>query len=181
MLKDKIEELGYNYKEFLGWQGIFESDNPVDDYIKWKEDIKTLVIDDKNFSHYFFDVRKYGPKPGQVLACYETKADLIEGDLKSDIINLLTKNDGAGGKASILLRKLAGATEKSSIEVVKSIINDLLNGLNEEDVAKKPYEMHCQYYFYTFKDCLPTNDPKWWSASLIDVRYNLPQEETDEL
>lgn len=128
----------------------------------------SLVIDQSNFNQYFFDARTNPPKKGQVLACYETKADFVDGNLKRDIIHLLMTNPKAGESTTRLLNKVGGATHKSSIDVIKQMTSDLLSGMSSDDVSKKPYEMHCQFFYYTQKELIP-NDPHWWSTSLIDA------------
>jgi len=129
-----------------------------------------LVIDESNFDEYFFDVRTNKPQPGQVLACYDAIAEFIDGDLKRDIIQLLLQNNRAGATAPRLMQKLAGATNKSAIKVVKEMLSDLISGMSITAVAVKPYEFHCQHFYYTKKEYLPDNDPHWWSTSLLDVR-----------
>jgi len=129
-----------------------------------------LVIDDSNFEEYFFDVRTNKPKPGQVLACYDAIAEFIDGNLKQDIIQLLLQNNRAGETAPRLMQKLAGATVETSMSVVKEMLNDMIAGMPPSEVARKPYEFHCQHFYYTQKEYLPDNDPHWWSSCLIDVR-----------
>ncbi len=129
-----------------------------------------LIIDSSNFDEYFFDVRKHKPKPGQVLVCYDAIAEFVDGNLKRDIIQLLLQNDKAGETAPRLMQKLAGAVLDDSMKVVKKMLQDLILGMTIDDVATKPYEFHCQHFFYTKKQYIPRNDPHWWSTSLIDVR-----------
>ena len=129
-----------------------------------------LVIDDSNFDEYFFDVRKHKPQQGHVLACYDAIAEFVDGNLKRDIIQLLLQNNKAGETAPRLMQKLAGATNKSAIKVIKEILSDLIAGMSLEEVAQKPYEFHCQHFYYTRKEYLPIGDPHWWSTSLLDVR-----------
>lgn len=173
---------GYSRDEFLDWMIVHcKVDNPLEeddlsnfaqDFKDYRESLKTLEIDDANFDQYFFDVRRNRPKPGQVLACYVSKADFVDSNIKRDIINLLSNNDKGGSSAVALLEKLSGATKKSAIATVKSMTNDLLSGLSVDEVASKPYDMQCEFYFYTYKECIPENDSHWWSASLIDVTRN---------
>ncbi len=129
-----------------------------------------LIIDESNFDEYFFDVRKHKPKPGQVLACYDAIAEFVDGNLKRDVIQLLLQNDKAGETTPRLMQKLAGSVLEDSMKVVKEILKDLISGMTIDDVASKPYEFHCQHFFYTDRQYIPQNDRRWWSTSLIDVR-----------
>ena len=129
-----------------------------------------LIIDESNFDEYFFDVQKHKPKPGQVLVCYDAIAEFIDGNLKRDVIQLLLQNDKAGETAPRLMQKLAGSVLDDSTKVIREILQDLIDGMPIDDVADKPYEFHCQHFFYTEKQYIPKNDPHWWSTSLIDVR-----------
>jgi len=187
----RVGELGHSPSEFKGWcQQYIEVKNVeqlrcgehqcetlseflvgvIHSFVEWHDSLEKLEIDESNFEDYFFDVRHNKPKPGQVLACHESLADLIDGNLKRDFIHVLmhSKKGGSGGPR--LLQKLAGATEESSYALTKSILGDLLSGMSTDEVASKPYEFRCQHFYYTWRGCIPTNDPHWWSASLIDVR-----------
>lgn len=153
----------------LAYDGVPKT--AVSDFVAYLESLKTLEIDESNFDQYFFDTRKHKPKPGQVLACYESMADLVDGNLKRDIIHLLMTKEQTATRCVALLQKLAGATDKSAVKVVKEMMTDLLSGKSTDEVAAKPYELQCRYYYYCYKQCMPTDDPRWWSTSLIDVRF----------
>lgn len=134
-----------------------------------REALKSLVIDETNFNQYFSDARKHRPKPGQILACYEASADLVDGNLKRDIIHLLMTNKKAGESCPRLLQKLGGATPNESLKVIKEMMYDLLAGMGTDEVADKPYSYQCQFFYYTWRECMPKNDPHWWSTALVDV------------
>jgi hypothetical protein len=134
-----------------------------------REALKELVIDENNFDEYFFDARKHGPKLGQILACYDANAEFVDGNLKRDLIHLLMTNH-KGGEASIrLLQKLGGATSTSALPVVKEMMRDLLSGKSSDEVAAKAYSFQCQFFYYTWRECMPKDDPHWWSTALVDV------------
>ena len=135
-----------------------------------REALKTLVIDESNFSDYFFDVDRHGPQKGQVLACYESSADFIDGNMKRDIIHLLLTNEKAGETCPRLMQKLAKATPESAIQVIKDMTKDLLSGMGTDAVAEKPYHFDLRAFYYTWKECMPEHDRHWWSSCLIDVR-----------
>ena len=130
-----------------------------------------LIIDENNFEQYYHDIDKFKPEKGEVLACYESMAEFIDGDLKRDLIKLLMLNENAGEVAPRLMRKLAKATPESALAVTKEMAKDLLSGMSEDEVAAKPYPMHLKAFYYTRKEYLPENDKHWWSMSLIDVRH----------
>ena len=131
--------------------------------------MKTLVIDASNFDQWFHDARKNRPQRDQVLACYETGAEFVDGNLKRDVVHLLMTTDNAGETGPRLLQKLASTTSESSLAIIKEMAKDLLSGMGSEEVALKPYPMHCRFFYYTWRECIPENDPHWWSTSLIDV------------
>lgn len=153
----------------------------VDRFKEYCDGLSDLVIDESNFNQYFFDTRHHPPKPGQILACYEAKADFIDGNLKRDIIHILISKDNASQSAVQLMQKLAGATDLASIDVIKSIMKDLYSGMSTEEVAAKPYEFQFRYFYYTYRQCMPKNDPHWWSTSLVDVRYSSEGKLAEEL
>ena len=144
-----------------------------------REMMRNLVIDSSNFDQWFHDTRKNKPQKDQVLACYETWAELVDGNLKRDIIHLLMTTDNAGETGPRLLQKLAGATTESSLEVIKEMTNDLLSGMGSEGVASKPYSMHCRFFYYTWRECMPQSDPHWWSTSLVEA-YRPTDDEIDK-
>jgi hypothetical protein len=135
-----------------------------------------LVIDESNFSDYFFDARKHGPKPGQVMACYETYAEFVDGNLKRDVLHLLTNTDKVEA-AQRLLQRVGAVIYEDSLRIIQEMTDDLLNGMSPAEVAAKPYEMRLQFFYYTDKELVP-NDPHWWHSKLIECRHS---DETDAL
>lgn len=129
-----------------------------------------LIIDETNFNEYFFDVRTHSPQKGQTLACYQAIAEFVDGNLKRDIINLLINTDKVEA-AQRILQKIGNTSEKDSIRIVREMCDDLLSGMTEDEVAEKPYEMVMEAYYYTDPDLVPSNDPHWWSTSLM--QFNL--------
>jgi len=128
------------------------------------ENEKTLdeevVIDEKNFDSYFFDVRMHKPQRGQVMARYCATAEFVEGRLKKDIIDLLWRCDKAEA-ATRVMRKLGCAQERESIRVVKEIAKDLASGMPPEEVEKKVYKYGVEMFFYTRQEYIPVDDPHW--------------------
>lgn len=141
----------------------------------------TEVIDESNFHEYFVDVRKHGPKKGQILARFSAVADLIEGQLKQDIIYLLSTMDNGGISAVKVMQKLGCATYEAAIDVCMEIAEDLKTGYSESDVEvgthpdsnrplpdlvsekveKKVYSYHYEQFFYTQAECVPKDDKHW--------------------
>lgn len=129
-----------------------------------------LIIDETNFDQYFFDARKNKPKQGQVLACFESLAELHDGQLKQDMLNLLVTNPKGSEFASRLLQKVGCALESESYKVTKAMLQDMLNGMSESEILAKPYEYACRLLYYTQHEYVPQNDKRWWSTSFIDTR-----------
>ena len=130
-----------------------------------------LVINEKNFEEYFFDARKNAPQKGQVMAKYIAIAELVEGTLKKDLINLL-KLDKAAAAVSVL-SKLGGAKYQDAVKICLEISNDLLSGLSEDEILAKPYKFTLEHFFYTQKDYVPKGDPHWETIDLLFDREDL--------
>jgi hypothetical protein len=125
-----------------------------------------LVIDETNFNDYFFDVRKHAPKRGQVMACYTATAELIEGNLKRDLVYLLSMTDKVNESVQ-LLRKIGLASEEDSVRVCREIAEDLNAGLVAKEIMNKVYEYKFQAFYYTDKELVPMDNPAW---SIVDLR-----------
>ena len=50
------------------------------------------IIDEKNFDQYFFDVRINKPQKNQVLVKYSAMAELVDGVMKKNLIELCKKD-----------------------------------------------------------------------------------------
>lgn len=130
--------------------------------------MEELIIDESNFDQYFFDVRKHEFKKGQVIACYTSNAEIVEGLDKDRLINILL-TPGAGLAAIQFMKKVFLAVEKDSIFVPIEILNDFKKGCSREYVSKKPYLFTMQMLFYTEEQYVPKNDPHW---SIIEIIGN---------
>ncbi len=106
----------------------------------------------------FFDTRKHKPKKGQILASFRAVADFIDGKGKKDIIDLIKK--GQIYQAVQLMKKAHCVVEPDCYTVCRNISEDLLT-MSEEEVEKKPYQMIVNYTFYTDRENVPTDDPRW--------------------
>lgn len=129
-----------------------------------------ITITRENFNEYFHDVRTNQPKRGQVMARYAAVAELVDGELKRDIIDMLCLHNQIESVMKIL-RKLAGATEQDAIKVPLEMSRDLLT-LTPEQVAAKPYPFVCEFFFYTKKEHIPV-DPHWSCISIDNLEQFL--------
>jgi hypothetical protein len=120
-----------------------------------------IVIDENNFSQYFRDARTSKPESGDILVFYKSGAELMNGELKEQMIYALYHEKIGAQKAIQLFMKLGGATHHESIKVVKAMNDDLMSGMTNEEVLNKSYEFILQLSFYTKKEYVPKNDPHW--------------------
>lgn len=131
-----------------------------------EENLEGLVIDETNFDQYFFDAKKHTPKKGQVMARYTATAYLEDGNLKRDLISLLSKSNKAEA-ASRVMKVLGGATAKDSYRVPKEMAIDLAMGMSEDEVAKKPYKYTFETVYWAAKGVVPENDPHWYTIPVL--------------
>lgn len=124
-----------------------------------------LVIDQSNFDQYFRDCRKSKPERGDVIARYIAIAELGEGQLKSDLVDLLHKDKV--NAAIQVMRKLGLSSEQTAVKTCREICSDLLSGMSKEEVKSKNYEFVLESFFYTKKEYVPTDDPHW---SIISIK-----------
>jgi hypothetical protein len=127
-----------------------------------------LIIDEKNFSEYFRDVRVSKPQRGDVMAKWIGRAEFIEGDMKKNIIDLLANKDKVFAAIQVMT-KLGHATYKDAIKVCKEICNDLISGMTHEDVEKKAYSYDVEMFYYTKKENVPEDDPHWYVIGIKNL------------
>lgn len=120
-----------------------------------------LIIDDSNFSQYFRDVLVSKPQKGDVLACYKAVAELIDGDLKEQVVEALFVDKIGANKAVSLMTKLGKAPRKEAIKLVKTIAMDLYNGMQKHLVLAKAYEYMFEIFYYTKEEYVPKDDHHW--------------------
>jgi hypothetical protein len=126
-----------------------------------------MEINASNFDQYFFDVRTHKPEKNQVMASYTAIAELREGRLKSDLIDLFLNKDKT--EAAIqLLRKIGLAKERDAIKVCREICEDLKT-MSVEEVEKKSYKFVMEAFYYTQKEHIPLDDPHWNVISLVNL------------
>ena len=152
-------------------------DRPVDQFIDIPqsevEEIKKnhladdVIIDENNFHEYFFDVRMHQPRSGQVMARFRSRAELVDGQLKRDMVNLLIKHERGGEAAKQVMKKLACAIETDAIKVPLEMASDLARGMSADEVCEKPYEYGLECFYYTDAANVPKNDKHWEIIKLI--------------
>lgn len=126
------------------------------------------------FEEEFFDVRKHGPKPGQVLAKFSAMADFVDDWVKQNVVAILTKAEGGALSAMKVMRNSVGATELDAIRVPLEMCKDLAENKTIEEVLMKPYRFKMEKFYWTKKDNVPSDNPHW---SLIEVKKPLSIEQ----
>jgi hypothetical protein len=138
-----------------------------------------LVIDDSNFGSYFFDVKKHAPKEGQVMARYIAKAELVGGEEKGYLIDMLITNPMGAEMGVQMSQNLFGAQEKEAIKLCKDIAQDLLNGIPRHQVMEKPYSYTLERFYWTEEKYVPKDDPHW-QAIQVTILLNNPEKNEEE-
>ena len=127
-----------------------------------------VEITQENFSEYFHDVRTHQPQRGQVMARYAATAELVDGGLKRDLIDILCLHETPETVVK-LMKKIGCATERDSWCVPLAMAKDLLSGEAPDVVANKPYKFVCEAFFYTKKEYIPIDDPHWSCVTLNNL------------
>lgn len=127
-----------------------------------------IEIDDNNFSHYFRSMRS-PPEKGDVIAQYTAVAELVDGNEKRQIISLLTSTEDKMEATAQVMRKLLHASEIDAYRVPRMMAEDMLSGMDEEEVAMKPYRYTLEMFFYSKPEFIPKGDPHWSSISVINA------------
>lgn len=127
------------------------------------------LVNDKNFNEFFFDVAEHGPKPGQVMACWRAVAELVDGDEKRSVVNLLCENNLGADMAVRVLTGLCSARERDAVRAAKEMSQDLLSGMTREEVLEKPYRLVLEKFFYTWKKYVP-DDPHWQVIKIVNAK-----------
>ena len=136
-----------------------------------------IEITDENFSEYFRDVRQHKPNQDEVMACFRASAELVEGNEKRNLMDLLMNTDKAVA-ASQVMRKLFNSTEEDSLRIPAEVCKDLLEvGYNA--TLAKPYKYTLELFYYAKKEHVPVDDPHWSIISLIDVSKFSVEEKED--
>jgi uncharacterized protein (DUF2267 family) len=127
-----------------------------------------LVIDESNFGEYFRDCRTSKPERGDIMARYMARAEFIDGQMKKDVIDLLSNRDKAYA-ATQVMRKLGCATQPEAVRICKEICQDLASGMTPEEVERKSYEYDMEVFYYTKKEHIPIDDPRWTPIGIANL------------
>lgn len=133
----------------------------------------TMTLTENNFTEHFFDVRRQGPRKGQVMARFSAMADLVDDWVKCNMVTLLLKQKKGSESVCKIMANMIGATEKDSIRIPLEMATDLANGMTTQQVLEKPYRFKLEQYYWTTKECVPDN-VHW---SVIDI---LNKEQLDQ-
>ena len=143
------------------------------------------IIDDSNFNEHFFDARNHGPKKNHILARFSAIAEFVDGQMKQDIIYLLSTMDNGGASAVKVMQKLGCATYEAAIDVCSQVAEDLqaghtkgmtIDSVNEE-VESKVYSYHYEQFFYTEAACVPEEDAHWDIIQISNLDKHLDKVE----
>lgn len=129
--------------------------------------MEELIIDEANFGQYFFDIKTHKPVKGQIIAKYTATAELVEGDLKKNILTLL-KSENKVLSAVKVFQKLGCTCEPESVRVCKLMLEDVLNGMTDKKILKKPYKYRFEAFYYAKQEHVPIEDPHWSIISILN-------------
>jgi hypothetical protein len=127
-----------------------------------------LVIDDKNFDQYFFDIKKHRPQKGQVLARYAAVAELTDKFPKGALVDMLVHNPKAPELVPKVLRNMCHVLEKDATRLALEMANDLVAGMTESEVISKSYRMQIELFFWAKPEYVPRDDPHWSCVEIIN-------------
>lgn len=136
-----------------------------------------VVINEDNFSEYFFDARTHKPQRGQCMAIYTAVAELVDGQLKRDVVYLLSSTPKVSESIQ-LLRKIALMNEEDAISICLDIARRLHEGQTSDVICEHPHEYKFEAGYYTNKEHIPTDDKHWAMVELTNLEEFI--EETEE-
>lgn len=127
-----------------------------------------LVIDESNFDQYFFDIKKIGPKRGQILARYTAMAELTDKFPKGAVVDMLVRNPKAPELVPKVLTNMCHLIPKEAMRVAIEMAHDLSKGMSEKDVIEKTYKVQIEMFFWTKPEYIPKDDPHWNCIEIIN-------------
>lgn len=133
-------------------------------------------INSSNFGSYFADVRHFLSKKGDVIARFRAVAELIDGFEKREMIELLKKPNSARA-VSQMMRKLANAMEPDTYSVPIAMAKDILAGMSDDEIAKKPYEYTIELFYYAQPEYVPKDDLNWTIISIVNAKDYITSKE----
>jgi len=138
-----------------------------------------IEITDENFDEYFHDVRRCSPQKGEVMVCYTSSAQFVEGHEKRHMLKVI-QMDGKIEAATQIMRKLLFANELDAYRVPKEMLKDLISGMTEEEVVQKPYDYTVEIFYYTKPECIPKDDPHWHQITIMNMDEFFEKKELEE-
>lgn len=126
-----------------------------------------MELSNEEFAERFKDIRHHTPEPGQVIARYRAKAELIEGYEKQNLMDLLFMADKALPAVQVM-SSIFCAIEEDAVRVPLEIAEDLQK-MPYAEVLAKPYPYTIELLYYTHPEYIPTNDPHWSSVSVLNL------------
>ena len=131
------------------------------------EQLETVDVDvfsPENFPKYFREVGRSKPEKGESLVIFRSPAELVDGDVKKDVIEHMLENDfGAQHGIQVLMRNCS-MSYADAMRVCKEICADMLV-MEKEAVMNKAYKFVFEKQYYANKKYVP-EDPRWEIVTL---------------
>jgi hypothetical protein len=138
-----------------------------------------IIIDESNFHEYFFEIAKYKPQKGQVLARYTAMAEFVEGDVKDFVVSALLNNAMGAEMSSQVMKHHCHATDEYASAVPLEIAKDLKDGMTAEEVKKKAYRFQVEYFYWTAPENIPTDDVHWEMITVSKAEMDIAWKEVE--
>lgn len=138
-----------------------------------------IIIDDSNFHLYFFDIGKYKPKKGHVLARYTAMAEFVSGDVKDFVVAALMNNSMGAEMSSQVMKHHCHATDEYASLVPLQIAEDLRSGMTPEEVKAKSYRFQIEYFYWTEPENIPTDDVHWEMITITKSEMDIAWKEVE--
>jgi hypothetical protein len=138
-----------------------------------------LIIDESNFHEHFFDITKFKPKKGQVLARYTAMAEFVSGDVKDFVVAALLNNAMGAEMSSKVMKHHCHATDEYASSVPLQIAEDLNEGMTIEEVKAKPYRFQIEYFYWTAPENIPADDCHWETITISKSEMEIAWKEIE--
>jgi len=141
-----------------------------------------LTVDEGDFSKFFKEAGRFPPEKGDVLAVFKACAELVDGQVKREVIRSLKEIQGGSRFAVQMLMKQCKMTYREAIKITKEICADLQD-MNDEEVLDKPYNFVYENKYFVKKEFVPTDSPHWEIVSLknVTVSEKMPEDNVEKL
>lgn len=131
--------------------------------------MEEIEINEENFSQYFRDVRVSSMRREDVIAQYTAVAELVDGNEKRQIMSLLRDTEGKMEATAQVMRRLLFASEVDSYRLPRTMAEDMISGMSDDEVALKPYKYTLEMFFYANPEHVPKDDPHWSVISVLNA------------